>query len=520
MRRPICLAAVSLCLLALSPASMPAAEPWPAANGPHSNFAPLESDVKLLGDLADAKLVWASEDDDLGFGKGSVSGFFKHLAKQHGHPGSCSGPILANGKLVVATFRPAGEVWAENQPSLDKFLANDKKPLTPDEIAKLQRNLRIDGDDLLVAIDATTGKTAWKAVEAGQGLNRYMGKRQGYCVSPVYHDGTVFSLGTTGRLYAYVANTGKKRWETNIGAAHEEALAHKQQCLAEKKLPGGMGWDVSLVVADGVLIVPTYRGGADIGLRGVDVENGKTLWTIDQACSRHATPAPWRHGDREYLLAATVSGLLRMIDPQNGKVLWTVENLGENHFSLTPTARHVFLNVGSKHPRDEGDSRRFGRLGAYAISPTGAKRVWAHPDEPAYLIPTWMDSCARRRLTARDGDVYYLVAGKAKRETRRIVRLDENTGEILAEYPSPSSAPQFYSVEDRLLVIPDASHGDSIAMVLLETDALQPLADLWKPSHIGTTAYEVYMEHPYHNGRLYLRTQNGRIRCYDLRAKD
>ena len=102
-----------------------------------------------------------------------------------------------------------------------------------------------------------------------------------------------------------------------------------------------------------------------------------------------------------------------------------------------------------------------------------------------------------------------------KREGRRILKLAEDTGKILAESPSPSSAPQFYLVEDRLLVIPDASHDDSITMALFDTQDLKQLADYWKPPYIGTTAYEVYMEHPYYNGRIYIRTQNGRIRCYD-----
>lgn len=496
-----------------------AAEPWSQANGPQGNFTPLKSGAELVEDLAEAKLVWKSEDSDLGYGKGSVSGFFRHLYQREGHPGSCSGPILADGKLFVATFRPAGEVWAENQPGLDRFLANTKKPPSNEEKQKLRQNLRIAGDDLLVAIDGATGKTAWKAVEAGRGSNRYMGKRQGYCVAPAYHGGKLFSLGTLGRLYAYDAKTGEKLWETDIGRAHLEAIAHLKECLDKKVLADGSGWDVSLVVADGVLIVPTYVGGADVGLRGVNAENGKTLWEVENACSRHATPATWKHGEREYVLSATVSGTLQMIDPRSGKVLWAVDGLGENHFSLTPTAEHVFVNVGSKRPRKNGDSRLFGRLGAYALSPSGAKPVWEHPDDEPWLIPTWMDSCARRRLAVADGRLYCLVSGIQKREGRRILIVDEVTGRVLAETPCTSSAPQFYAIEDRLLVIPDASHGDSIEMVFYTTDpaSFAPLADLWDPPHVGTTAYEVYMEHPYAEGRIYLRTEDGRIRCYDLR---
>jgi hypothetical protein len=54
-------------------------------------------------------------------------------------------------------------------------------------------------------------------------------------------------------------------------------------------------------------------------------------------------------------------------------------------------------------------------LGAYRITPKGAKRVWALPDEPRFLIPTWSDTVARPRIVIRNGLVYHATQGRINR---------------------------------------------------------------------------------------------------------
>lgn len=503
--------------LTIAPNSSAEEPPWPQANGPFGNFTPRQYGVKLLEDTSKAKQVWLSEDTDLGYAKGSASGYLQNLARWPGHPGSCSGPIVAEGKLFVTTFRPAGEPWAENLPQYQRHdNTKAKKPFTKEELARMRQNLRILADDLTVAIDLETGKTVWKAIEEGKGLNRYMGKRQGFCVSPAYHKGTVFSMGTTGLLYAYSAETGKKIWETGIGPAHEKALEHRTKVLEKKTLPGGMGWDVSLVIAEGVLMVPMFDG-VDVSLRGVDTQTGRKLWELPNVCSRHATPGVWTHKDKQYVVTATVSGRLHLIEPTKGKILWTVDGLGENHFSLTPTKEHVFVNGGSKTLRKPGDDRRYGLLAAYALTPEKATLTWKHTEDPDLFFPTWMDSCARRFLAVRDGRVYYRSHGKDKTAQRFLI-LEETTGKVLAGFPLPSPALQYYPTEDRLLAIRDASHRKTrFAFITTKETDFRQLTDFWDPPHEQTSAYEVHMEHPVVAGRIYLRTKDGRIACYDLR---
>ena len=492
---------------------------WPMANGPDGNFTPRKAGVKLIDDLSKAKTVWTSADHDLGYGKGSASGYIANLARWPGHPGSCSTPIIAGGSVFCSSFRPSGKVWAESLPHL-KHEKNARWFKDPKTAAQLKANLRISADDLLVAIDAVTGKTRWKAVEEGKGVNLYMGKREGFAVAPAYHNGRVFSMGSTGRLYAYDAKSGRKLWEKNIGNSHDAIMAEKKRAITRKVLPKTFGWDVSLTVIGGVLIVPIFDSLVDTSLRGIDPATGKTLWERKAATSRYATPAMFREEDREYLLAATRKGKLRMIDPRSGKVLWTVSGLQPTYFALSPSADSVFVNVGSKSKLTGKRGRPFGLLGCYGISPSGAKLRWKMPDKQEFWFENHMDSCARRKVVLRDGLVYCFAANKAgggRNRTLSILR--ENDGKILYQQKDLPGPPVIYPIEDRLLYIPDAWHSDRQTLQLYSADpkAFKQLGETWKPPHTATTGYEVAMEVPYVQGRIYMRSRSGDVRCYDLR---
>jgi outer membrane protein assembly factor BamB len=504
----------------------PAAEPgWPQVNGPFGNFNPRRYGVKLVDDLSQARAVWTSEQNDLGYGKTSSSGFVGNRATWPGHPGSASGLIAADGKIFASSFRPAGEVWAE---SFAKGRGDIMSQYSPEQQKSLRRALSIDADDFVVAIDMASGKTAWKTVEEGKGLFRGMGKRSGWGVTPAYYDGKVFSMGTTGRLYCYDARTGKKVWETDIGKTHQAWEAEKKKHLEEKSLASG-GQYVSLIVADGVLIVPLYDAG-DMALRGVDTAAGKTLWEVPAATAGTATPALWRHEGRQYVLAATHGGgdhrqgKLRLIDAKDGKVLWTVEKLGNTHFALAPSDKHVLVNVTSK-------TQGWGEvpwmlLGCYRLSLQGATLAWTMPDELELWHEARYEASDWRKYLILDGKVYYYSRSRNpdRSDVGAFFIFDEETGKVLyrrrgrgeADVPMPG---QHYLIEDRLLQIPDASHGTRVTLRLWTADPenLRPLCAPWASPHPGTTAYNVFMEFPYVDGRIFMRAQDGTVRCYDLR---
>jgi outer membrane protein assembly factor BamB len=535
---------VILCAVALlalvAPALDHAEEPaWPQANGPFGNFNPRQYGRAIVDDLADAKTAWVSEDKDLGFGKGSSSGYVRHLADPTTHPGTASGLIVAEGRVFASSFRPNGEVWAEKHPTIGVSIAEGK--WTGKQAEAVKRNSAYEADDLTVAIDLESGKTAWKAVEAKQGINRYSGKRNHFGVTPAYHAGKIFSFGTTGIVYCYDATTGTKLWQNADGPLAKEAPALKAKLLADRKdMPGGGAMSASLVVADGVLIVPQYRAASphDIGLRGLAIDDGRELWTLPAATCRYATPAVWAHGERQYVLAATTgehwkrpdSGALRLVDPQTGKVLWTVDELAPTYYPLAPSDKHVLVNVPSavKSPKKNA---MWGLMAAYRLSPEKAELAWTMPDKPQFWFENHMDICAMRRVLVRDGRVYFYGQGHTldpAKSAFSLCILEEETGKPLyispegefGHYPSAGIIGQAWLVEDRLLNIRDAAHSERAELDLIALDPanVRRLCRPWKPPHEKTTtAYEVFLELPYVDGRFLMRAQDGSVRCYDLR---
>ncbi len=488
---------------------------WPAMHGPYGNFVAPRTGVTLIDDLSEVKVLWESEDKDFGQAK-HTTGTFKGPGKVEAvlgpdaekYPGGWAAPILAEGKLFATTFRPAGKVY-----DVATLVGGTEKAY-------------LEAEDLLIALDAQTGKTLWKADEPG-GFVWGVGKRRGFQVAPVYHDGTVFSMGTTGRVFAYAAADGKKLWSTEPDV---EMIERRDKYLAKPHVlqaTANFGWQQSLVFAGETLIVP--RGDQ---LRGLDPKSGKEKWELDEVNSSWATPAVWRNEGKEFLLTATVAkpgeAKMNLIDPQAGKIVWTVGGLHAAHYSLTPSKTHVIVNVGSSITSDANASARrdgkgnayYGLPGAYRITAKGAERVWSLPDEPEFVHQTWFDSAARRRLMVRDGLVYYASGGPNKETDRRFVVARENTGEILVNEPRENDS-WFQLIENRLLHSIDWSHGKRARFNLYAADPtnFRKLGDAWYPERPLTTAYTVFMEPPIVAGRIFLRTEDGTVICYDLRKQ-
>lgn len=513
------------CLVGGGVCAADAGQGWPGLAGPAGTFTPAPSPTALVDDLGQARKAWESAFRDLGRAKGESS-FYRGpagftaaaMAKNGSHPGSWSAPVIGHGLVFAASWRPVG-------PTVD-----------------VQGSaIRLDAEDIVVALDAATGATRWLVAEPG-GLLRAGGKRQGFHGGPVLAGGVVYSLGSTGRIAAYDALTGERRWQSDVHpqrAAMQKERETMLAGLAEGRLSYRTDIDLcaSLAVIGGVLIVPVAGGG---DLIGVDLRTGALRWAARDVSARWATPATWRHADREYLLAANERGELRLIDPTDGRELWKLAGLGPMWPTLTPGRTHVLVNgvAGSGSTRG---TRVAGRYVAVRLSPERGEITWSAPTDHGF--PVWMDAGARQRVLYRDGRFLITsallersamlpreeaaAAGDAKVVTPAYV-LDEATGAVVA---AERTAEQDYDaringlvywIGDRLLVRGDSFHGCDhggrhpwkqwrIAGGRIErVQGTMDLADF-------TTGYEVALEVPLVDGRMFERLENGGIACYDLR---
>jgi len=496
---------------------------WPSLAGPYGTFLPVRTDVALVNDLSKATIAWVSENADLGIGKQGTpfhksfrSGVTvrKYLGPDAGrHPGNWAGVIAAEGRVFAASFRPTGP-----------YVECDFPDGTPAKV-------RVDAEDILVAMDFHTGHTLWVAAEPG-GMLTGGGKRQGFQVAPVYSDGKVFSMGSTGRLFAYDANTGKKLWQTDIGEVHRRQAEMRDQILADLarrkfSYPPSPGWHTSLTVAGDTLIVPTFSKGT---LRGLDVASARTRWEAVGVGSHLATPSVWHHDDRDYVLTANTSGEMRLLDPRDGRELWKVDELGGSYFTLSPSPTHVLVNVNPKSGKGPEGERIHGFFGCYRITPEEATLAWKMPFEPRNGIACWMDTEARYRYTMRDDLAYLYTDGSGRDVPGRFLVVRQDTGEIVAEHRNEGDQADkigglWYLMDNKIIARWDAAHGP-------RHGGRHPWM-LWEvsegtisrlPSSLDmnefTNGYEVNMEHPVVAGFLLERNEEGRVVCYDLRAKN
>lgn len=486
---------------------------WPGVAGPSGTYS--TPAIRLVDDLSRATQIWESECRDLGRAKGTsqafrrVEQFTEAALEQHrSHPGSWSGPVVAGGLVFAASWRPVGP-W----------------------VACQGHRVRLDAEDFVVAIDALTGRTRWLTAEPG-GIFRGGGKRQGFQVAPVVHRGVVYSVGSTGRIFAHNAESGRKVWESNAHPAREAQRAARERALAglaEGRFSYDLSpdWCASLAVAQDVLIVPDQNG----GLVGVDLAAGERRWTAPNVLSKWSTPTVWRHDGRDYLVCANVRGEMRLLDPTNGRELWRLTGLGPNWLTLTPGRDHVLVNTVADSG-SQGEVRRPGRLGAVRLSPERGEKSWLVGDGRNHNMPVWMDSGARIRVLHQNGKFLVPMCwqGHANRpdEGNFALLVDEATGRTLAhaepvERWNDQLSGVVYWCGDRIVCRADSFHGPTHGgrhpwMQWSTADnRLTPLTGRMDLSSF-TNGYEVPMEAPLVGGLMFERTMTGSIVCYDLRA--
>jgi outer membrane protein assembly factor BamB len=523
MKTPIVLPTLSLALLAglvagaeptqpspSAPASgrpatvIPSGEPakvthdWPCYTGPDGAFAD-PSKVPLLDDFTQARLVWVSEHEDLGWAKSGLQGGSARYPKSL-HPSGGASLIVAQGLVLAAYFHPQNSVVA---------------------------------DDVLLALDAATGQVKWKQVFAGKGVNCGGGKGPAYGPTPAAGDGAVFSLGTAGRVYAVELASGKVRWESDLGEIHRQIVDLTGKTPATDDRYDGLGKPLLLVfknpliVIDGVVMIlardAIENGKAGTSLFGLDGATGKVLWKIP---SVEAVPCPVKLDKQTYALTQTHLAM-QLIRPRTGETLWQ-EKLGYRRY-LTPVVADGLAFVPRLKDPTKGPSKEAQPLlTAFALSGAGATLLWQSERLPIQDRLTW--------LAYRDGVVY----GNANRpgdksrkvNPRQVMAFDAKTGTELWSYGDETLFKgEFHVWGDRIVLVGDNGHEQLGAKchywpLTLGVNDLKKSGGMYAPRVIpgyqGVCAEAFEMRDAFADGYQFTRainmkTEKGAIMCWDLR---
>jgi outer membrane protein assembly factor BamB len=167
------------------------------------------------------------------------------------------------------------------------------------------------GDEVVRALDANTGKTAWetpidKTIFEKQGGN---GPRS----TPTIDGNAVFVLGTKLKLACLNATTGQVVWKTDL------AKEYGGQYQLDTAGINNWGSAASPMLYKDLIFV--NGGGKGSALLGIDKKTGKAVWKAEDDLLTHSSPVPAVIHGIPQVIFFTKSGLVSVV-PETGKVLW------------------------------------------------------------------------------------------------------------------------------------------------------------------------------------------------------
>lgn len=494
---------------------------WPHYYGDGFQFFGTAGEAKLIDDLSLARPVWKSE-AYIPTGYGSApDNRYPDRAGRSGNGGGSASPVVDGGRVYQFFYVPRGPV-GQGKPYIENFIG---RPFTSesDLLAKARllfpqrsyqqdavvNHFRVEADEVLVCIDAATGQTLWKTTFPQRGNNYQTHKHRGHFPVALVAAGVVYQPGTTGRLYAVDAGSGKLLWE--YPDANPEVHVTTQ---------GGINCHApSPLLIDGVVIFA-----ASGRVTGVDAATGVKKW--EQRLWHRSSLLPWRVGGRSLVIAsdrdhATKQNFAVALDAASGEVVWRqpVEYLIDYAFPILAGDLLVGYSLDKKDVKP-GENDGLAVLHAHRIMADGLQPAWTTKPLAPIIDTIGM---------ASDGEHVYVSAA------REAICLKLATGEEVTRVENVGGArtQTAFLAAGRWFIQPEGRHGSqSFLMLDANPNAFRafPVSQTagsighlvggefqWRPPHTWTTAYANQpIVYPLVDGRLFVRGLDA-IYCYDLR---
>lgn len=485
--------------------ALSAAASWPRFLGPlGTGGAAKPSGVSLVDEPENAALVWKSEETDIGHGIGAISRFmhtWEHASATRTGSGSSS-PILADGKVFLSYYVPSSA--RENSEGLAR-LAEEAGIAVAEIPDDAREKTDLACDDIVLAMDAATGKTLWKAVMKARGTNHQHHKEGPFNLSPAYADGRVFAIGMSGYLYALDAETGQPLWETPLGT-------------------GRQLWSASVTAVPGVVIAPTEGVWC-----GFDPATGQRLWTSEIRFT-NAAVALWEHQGKHYVVSGSGGNLvwdgkaedIVCLDAISGQEVWRQalpnapavvfsSGRGSGPGGISIHGDHMLAYLLHVSPEAEGRTERRETAKqsviAWRLSLAGVEPLWRVEGQD-------LTNGEHVPVVVRDR---FVVLGDLR-------VIDLSSGKTVSQGSGirPQNGGYLQAMNDTLFVRRDGTHGkiETAVYTVDEAGQIRDLLDgeLWRPSLGGsTTSYHHPIYYPMAEGRVFLRQSNG-VYCWDWRA--
>ncbi len=219
---------------------------------------------------------------------------------------------------------------------------------------------RKGADEVVVALDASTGKTVWEYSYAAPFSPQYdMSNGAGPHATPLVTNNFVFTSGATGKLHSLNKKTGKVLWSHDLIKEFNGTLRVN-------------GYSCSpLAYKDKIVMMV---GGPASSLIAFDQKDGSVAWKKHDFKNSTSSPIVI-NVDGQDQLVAFMYGEIVGVDPNNGNLLWSHPHPVEYGLNTTTPVWGVdnLLFVSSGY---DGGSRvlKLTRAG----DKTTAEELWAH----------------------------------------------------------------------------------------------------------------------------------------------
>ena len=174
--------------------------------------------------------------------------------------------------------------------------------------------------EIVVALDAGTGKTLWEHAYAAPFLSSMdMKHGPGPHSTPLVAGGRVFTVGVTGKFFALDKKTGKVEWFHDL---------YRDFNIDQRK----RGFSCSPIAYRDTVILQT--GGAGNSIMAFRQTDGAVAWKKESFSNSASSPVLIHFAGQEQLvvfMAKQVAGL----DPGNGDLIWTIPHRIRNGLNIS-----------------------------------------------------------------------------------------------------------------------------------------------------------------------------------------
>jgi outer membrane protein assembly factor BamB len=262
---------------------------------------------------------------------------------------------------------------------------------------KIYLHTRQGGDEVILCLDAATGKEIWKDTYSATAVTGPAGSHPGPRSTPAVANGKIVTFGVSGIVSCLDANTGKLIWRK------ENPANDVPQFYT------GM----SPLITNGLCVV--HVGKKDNGtLLVLDLNSGTEKWKWNGDGPSYASPSIMKIDGREHLIVQTEKNLISF-DMADGKINWQIPTPVQQRFynSTSPyidnqTIYYTGQGNGMKAVKIEKQGNQYLVKELWSNATTGAK--WNTPVLKDGFLYGFTDTKKVYCINASDGQTMWTDA--------------------------------------------------------------------------------------------------------------